>query len=185
MVVKLVGVDLATVPERCGVCVIENSVVTYVGQGAARATHPEWLVEYCSEAAVVAIDVPFGWPVSFIRDLRGYKIGAALDRHRRRYTYRATDAWIADTLPELLQRSIRPPRPLSVSADRIGATAMVGTLLLNCLSSTSFSICPWRDRDDPSVLEVYRLQVFGPGVYLTGRTSTSRWLSMRWWRLLA
>ena len=83
---------------------------------------------------MVAVDVPFGWPEPFIRALGGYEIGMALNRDRRSYLRRSTDTYVAELLPELLQRTARPPNPLAVAADELGVTAMVGTILLNALS---------------------------------------------------
>lgn len=131
---KLVGIDFAATPRNCGVCVLEDEVITHIGHGIARAKHPEWLVEYCAGAGAVAADVPFGWPKPFIRALAGYEIGIALNRDRRRYLRRSTDAFITQALPELLQREANPPNPLTVAADKLGVNAIVGTVLLNALS---------------------------------------------------
>jgi predicted nuclease with RNAse H fold len=80
---KLVGIDLATEPRTCGVCVTEGRTTTHVGHGYAEPLHPSRLLEHCSGADAVGIDVPFGWPVRFIEALCSYEIGKAFDRERR------------------------------------------------------------------------------------------------------
>ncbi len=59
---RRVGIDMAADPRNCAVCVLEDEFVGYVRLGTGAAEHPEWLFEHCSEASVVAVDVPFGWP---------------------------------------------------------------------------------------------------------------------------
>ncbi len=151
---KTVGVDLAADPRNCGVCVLEEDVITHVTRGSRNAAHPDWLLDHCSGAQVVAVDVPFGWPKPFADALKSYEIGVALDRDRKRYLYRTTDTWITDKLPRLLAREVGPPRPLSVSADKLGVTAMVGTLLLDGLRD-EFDLSPQGDASFPAVVEVY------------------------------
>ena len=38
---KLVGIDFAANPRNCGVCVLEDEVITHIGHGIAHAKHPE------------------------------------------------------------------------------------------------------------------------------------------------
>jgi hypothetical protein len=78
----------------------------------------------------------------------------ALDHDRRPYRLRRTDAWIAETLPQCLSRSVRPPTPFSVSTDKLGATAMVGTILLRALAG-EFRLSPRQSSVPRAVLEVY------------------------------
>lgn len=151
---RYVGIDLSTDPRKCGICVTEDDVVVHAGGGDRSSEHPDWLLGYCREAQAVAVDVPFGWPAPFVEALKDYEIGVALDRDRRPYLYRTTDAWITETLPRHLARDVRPPAPFSVSADKLGATAMVGTVLLAGLSP-AFHLSPRIGGTRPAVVEVY------------------------------
>ncbi|MDP9454195.1 MAG: DUF429 domain-containing protein [Actinomycetota bacterium] len=151
---RFVGVDLATEPEACGVCALEGNAVAYVGRGSASHEHPDWLLEHCSRADAVGVDVPFGWPAPFVEALRGHEIGVAFGRDRRRYRLRTTDVWIADALPKRLARDRGRPTPFSVSTDKLGATAMVGTVLLGLLSD-GFRLSPRQSAVPRAVLEVY------------------------------
>lgn len=103
---------------------------------------------------VVAVDVPFGWPNPLARALEAYEIGVALDRDRTQYMYRTTDSWLTNHLPSLLARDVKPPKPFAVGADKLGVTAMVGTVLLNGLSG-AFNLSPRNRAAFPSVVEVY------------------------------
>ncbi len=151
---RFVGVDLATEPEACGVCALEENAVAYVGHGNASHEHPDWLLEHCSGSDAVGVDVPFGWPAPFVEALRDHEIGVAFGRDRRRYRLRTTDVWVADALPKRLARDRRRPTPFSVSTDKLGATAMVGTVLLSSLSE-SFRLSPRQSGVPRAVLEVY------------------------------
>jgi hypothetical protein len=44
--VKLIGIDLSTHPRDCGVCMLENNAVTYIGHGSSINEHPDfaWLL---------------------------------------------------------------------------------------------------------------------------------------------
>ncbi len=150
---KFVGIDLSVHPTNCGVCVLEENAVVHVKYGSS-AQHPEWLLEYCSGANAVGVDVPFGWPKPYVDALRDYEIGVALEHDRRPYRLRTTDVWITETLPKCLTRPVKPPTPFSVSTDKLGATAMVGTRLLSALSG-EFEVWPWQDIVPRAVLEVY------------------------------
>jgi len=144
--VRLIGIDLAAAPVRTGVCVLDNGVVLHIGVGSTNCGHPSWLVDHCIGANVVAIDVPFGWPKPFTEGLAEYRIGYRLGSPRHRYQLRATDLWIRDKFP--------PLRPISVSTDKLGTTAIVGTNLLHALSG-EFKLAPTSSGVDRSVIEVY------------------------------
>ena len=152
---KIVGIDLSTSPRKCGVCVLEDDAISCVTHGRGSASDSDWLLEYCSEAQVVAIDVPFGWPKPFADALQRYRIGVALDPDRSRYMYRSTDLWVRNELPDRLPRNATRPRPLSVTADRLGATAMFGTILLNSLCDEGFRLSPRTGDPFPVAIEVY------------------------------
>lgn len=100
------------------------------------------------------MDVPFGWPKPFVEALTGYEIGVALDRDRRRYLRRVADAFVTETLPQRLPSEVRPPNPFAVAADKLGVTALVGTVLLKALSD-EFRLSPRGSCIHPVVIEVY------------------------------
>jgi len=117
--------------------------------------HPGWMLQYCSnDVDFVAIDVPFGWPKPFVEALIGYEISMAFVDPGQRYQLRETDLWVRDALPRHLSRS-GGPNPLSVSTDRIGATAMVGTVLLHALADRGFSLLPSTGNRSRAAVEVY------------------------------
>jgi predicted nuclease with RNAse H fold len=153
---KLVGIDLSTDPGKCGVCVLEDALITYVGLGDSALQHPQWLLVHCAGADVVAIDVPFGWPKPLVDSLASYVIGVPLNRNRRQYQLRTTDLWVKQTLPL--------SNPKSVSTDKLGSTAIVGTNLLHDLSRKGFGLSPQESGAHPTVIEVYpaaSLQAWG------------------------
>lgn len=151
---KLVGIDLSTDPNKTGVCTVDGYRTSADLCKGPDAEHIVRLLKYCGGADAIAIDVPFGWPKPFIEALTGYEIGVALERDRRQYLRRATDAWIIKTLPDHLRREAKPPNPMAVAADKLGATAMVGTTLLNALSGT-FRLSPRESGVSQAVMEVY------------------------------
>ncbi|MDQ4062570.1 MAG: DUF429 domain-containing protein [Actinomycetota bacterium] len=144
---KLVGIDFSTTPRACGICVLEGGAITHVGRGNNAAEHPDWLVGHCAEATVVAVDVPFGWPRPFMEALSCYRIGDALDLPREQYRLRATDFWIKENIP--------PLQPLSVSTDKLGSTAIVGTKLLHAVGNEGFRLSPRSAARSATVVEVY------------------------------
>lgn len=151
---KLVGIDLSTNPKNCGICIIEDDEVAYVGQGSRDTKHPAKIREYCTGANVVALDVPFGWPKPFATALAEYNVGHALDANRERYRLRTTDIWLVQELPQQFTFSTKPPNPFSVSADKLGGTAMMGTMLLQALSD-EFELSPRNGQVRPAVIETY------------------------------
>jgi predicted nuclease with RNAse H fold len=151
---KLVGLDLSASPRNCGICVLEDNTITHVGLGERNPNYPRTLHEYCVGSDVVAIDAPFGWPKLFTETLTNYRIGSAFDLDREQYRLRRTDIWITRELPQRLVRNARPPNPFSVSTDKLGVTAMVGTVLLNVLAN-EFHLSPREGGIRPAVIEVY------------------------------
>jgi hypothetical protein len=154
--VKFVGIDLSANPRDCGICILEDDAVAHVSYGSKMADHPDWLVDLCTGADVVAVDVPFGWPKLFIETLKGYEIGTALERDRRGYRFREIDLWLTEELPRKVAHrwSSVPPKPLSVSTDKLGSTTMVGTILLEALAGY-FLLSPRESSLRPASIEVY------------------------------
>ncbi|MGH2954090.1 MAG: DUF429 domain-containing protein [Solirubrobacterales bacterium] len=123
---KTLGIDLAAQPKNTAACLIEWR------RGAAEVATlaSDWtdddLLAAADGCAKVGIDSPFGWPDEFVDALVAHHRGEAAwpgrdesspaeqDAFRRRLRFRATDRFCHE----------RGLRPLSVSTDRIGVTAM-------------------------------------------------------------
>ena len=122
------GIDLATVPKKTGACQVEwghhSARVTFVRVGWS----DDELLAAIDEADWVGIDAPFGWPVGFVAAMRGYaerRVWPGDGREPLRL--RATDRFVRE------QTGLTP---MSVSADRIGATAMRCASLLTRVGET-------------------------------------------------
>jgi hypothetical protein len=116
----VLGIDLAAAPKRTYACTLDEH------GGALRAEvhaacDDDALRTLAAGRGKVAIDAPFGWPRAFVD---------ALDAHRRFEAWPAPDDEPPETFrTELSYRAtdrvtMRTRRPLSVSTDRIGVTAM-------------------------------------------------------------
>jgi predicted nuclease with RNAse H fold len=115
---KALGIDLATESKKTGVVIVEvDAAGNAVAHRIAEPVSDDLLVTLAREVDVIGIDAPFGWPRGFTEALaahgagQGWPPGAnrALLRHREtdRAVHAATGIW-----------------PLSVSTDKLGATAM-------------------------------------------------------------
>lgn len=118
---RTVGIDLAAKAKKTVACSIEwqrgRAAVTYLESGLGDSD----LVECIEGADKVGIDAPFGWPDEFVSAVAGHHgmqpwpgvdAGDA-DEFRSRLSFRETDRHVRDVR-----------RPLSVSTDKIGVTAM-------------------------------------------------------------
>jgi predicted nuclease with RNAse H fold len=125
------GIDLSADPARTAACLItwrEGSPgrVEFLLAGSEDATRldDDGLVAMIAEADLSGIDAPFGWPVAFVEAVRNWSerktwsTGPDVTDLR----YRATDLRIPG-----------PRRPLSVSTDLIGVTAMRCAAILDAL----------------------------------------------------
>lgn len=151
---RTLGVDLATEPERTGVCVLSwSSGDVRVASIAVGATDHD-LLAAIDETDQVGIDAPFGWPAAFTRALGPYadrRVWPGSDRRALRL--RSTDRFVHE---------LTGLTPMSVSADRIGATAMRCAWLLSRLADGSR--LPDDPREPARVAEVYpaaALKVWG------------------------
>jgi len=115
---KILGIDLATEPSKTGVVMLEvDSTGHQVAHRVDGFPNDDLLVALAKEADVIGVDAPFGWPMGFIESLSEHGAGRpwlpgadrASLRHRRTdlAVHAATGIW-----------------PLSVSTDKLGATAM-------------------------------------------------------------
>lgn len=128
---SVLGIDLAASAKKTYACVLEPA------DGDLRAElvggcDDDTLLELAGGCDKVAIDAPFGWPNDFVD---------ALNAHR------AFGAWPApdDESPEIFRASLsfratdrvvmHTRRPLSVSTDKLGVTAMRCAFLLHRWSS--------------------------------------------------
>jgi|GEM_PF-3301325 len=114
-----------------------------------------------NEQVTVAIDVPFGWPVRFNDALNNYEIGEPFgipgqgnDNHDH-YFYRYTERVLMNANPAGI-----PGDPFSVSTDKIGRTAMLGSIILhnltNAVPELGFRIQLYpRFNHERKIIEVY------------------------------
>jgi hypothetical protein len=127
MPMRVLGIDLAAQAKRTYGCILDDA------DGVLEAElHPR-----CADAAVfdlardterVAIYAPFGWPVEFVDALNAHQAFEPWpapnhenpDAFRASLSFRATDRVVMHTR-----------RPLSVSTDKLGATAMRCAYLLD------------------------------------------------------
>lgn len=159
-----VGVDLAAEPAKTAVASIVWSGGTASVRDVRVPADDDQIIEAILRADKTGIDCPLGWPVPFIDFLLEHRDGhvvapkdVAGRAWRRRLAYRATDL-------EVMRIVGRPP--LSVSADRIGHTAMRCASLLATLAERGR---PVDRRGGGAVVEVYpaaSLKQWG----LTGRS---------------
>ena len=116
------GIDLSSQPTNTAVCRIK-----WTDDGTAIASKPEGrcddltLDKHISEADVVGIDAPFGWPMAFAASVGSWTAQIWTVDLRDRMRFRTTD--IATHQRTSLW-------PLSVSSDRIALPAMRAMALL-------------------------------------------------------
>lgn len=152
---ETVGIDLAVRPARTGVC-----LATWSGSSVSvrfpKATDDSGLLALLGGTCErVAIDVPLGWPVDFVESVNHYMSGtdagwpadpwsAERDWTSSYFRLRETDQHVA---------LVGQLRPLSVSADKLGATAMKAAWLLSAARAQGVRV----DRSGVSgrILEAY------------------------------
>ncbi|MDP9223112.1 MAG: DUF429 domain-containing protein [Actinomycetota bacterium] len=145
--VRTLGVDFASQSKGTVGCWITWS------QGLALVGPPihdigdETLTSLIREASRTGIDVPFGWPDEFVAELDRHRTFAPWQTPESREDhlfFRATDRHV---------RAITGQVPLSVSADKIGRTAVRAARVLFELRASGASID--RSGETGKVLEVY------------------------------
>ncbi len=127
------GIDLSADPAKTAACSIAweegrpgRVDRLLVGSDAGTPLGNDELIAMIREADLSGIDAPFGWPVRFVEavrtwgELKGWKAGTDVTELR----YRVTDLRVPG-----------PRRPLSVSTDLIGVTAMRCAAILDALGS--------------------------------------------------
>jgi len=120
--VLTVGIDLASQAAKTAICRIEWSDHRAVVQDPIIGVSDADLLRLIPSAAKVGIDCPFGWPDSF---------AAAVAAHRSFAPWPETD--LVDLRYRYTDRVVTAiaRRPLSVSSDLIGVTAMRCARLLS------------------------------------------------------
>lgn len=145
-----VGVDLAAEPAGTAIAWIEWSATGAVVRDLTGPATDDAVVAAIRQADKAGIDCPLGWPAEFVTFVQAHQTGnlvipdgiAGRD-WRRRLAYRHTD---------LVVHQQTKLMPLSVSADRIGHTAMRCAALLARLAPSGQPI----DRSGTgTVVEVY------------------------------
>jgi predicted nuclease with RNAse H fold len=145
-----VGVDLAAEPAGTAVATIAWSAGRAWVRGLVVGADDDAVVAAIDGADKVGIDCPLGWPVAFVEFVSAHHEGhvtapddVAGRDWRRRLAYRVTDEVVRETVGRW---------PLSVSADRIGHTAMRTAGLLARLARNGHPV----DRSGAGVVvEVY------------------------------
>lgn len=120
---RVLGIDLATEPRKTGAIFLESTESGLpVASLGPRVLHDDALVAAASTADVVSIACPLGWPLPFIAAVSAHARFSswASGDDRSELLYRETD---------LIVRNLPGGSALSVSADRLGATAMRCALL--------------------------------------------------------
>lgn len=135
---QTLGIDLSVQRQLTGLCVLrwmDDGVEAAFPGVPDDAELPSFVAERCGES--IAIDAPLGWPQDFARAIQRYMFAGTGDWHdgatdfaSSYHRLRETDRWIVDNVTGF---NNKPVRPLSVSADKLGATAMKAAWLLSRL----------------------------------------------------
>lgn len=128
------GIDLSTTAKKTAVAEItwhgDDATLTSLTVGA----DDDDLVDLIGRVDKTGIDCPLGWPVAFVDFVSAHRSGGrglVVPETRRPLLLRATDLHTTDRAGV---------RPLSVTADRIGATAMRCAVLLFRLVSDGAAV---------------------------------------------
>lgn len=124
---KVLGIDLAAGTKKTYACAVEDQDGRLVAKLYA-GCDDERLIALATGRQKVAIDAPFGWPRAFVEAVGAHRRFEAWPAQecgspaafRAALSFRATDRLVTHTR-----------RPLSVSTDKLGVTAMRCALLLD------------------------------------------------------
>ena len=178
----IIGIDLATKLENVGVYFIKGGKgeVAYIQKEKTKDVELNLIdgikiIKYTNESitsdflfkfvktlcgntknVLIAIDVPFGWPIDFVNFVNGHQAVQSIDEknknlknlyekissgERETFSKRLTDRSI-NTEQEVKDKKEKEKKntsikitPLSVSTDKLGATAIVGADLIRRLTS--------------------------------------------------
>lgn len=147
---ETLGIDLSADEKKTGVALLRwEGGHARLFQLSVGASDPD-LILAMSTAGKTGIDCPLGWPLDFVSFIANHREGHVVVPEglaadwRRNLSYRRTDLHLRSTVPGI--------QGLSVSADRIGATAMRCAALLSGLAATGRPVA--RSGTGP-VAEVY------------------------------
>lgn len=145
-----VGVDLAAEAAGTAVAWLDWSAAGAVVRDVVHPAGDGDVVAAIGQASKAGIDCPLGWPDEFVSFVHAHRTGTiaipegvAGRDWRRRLAYRVTDLAVRDQTGRM---------PLSVSADRIGHTAMRCAAILARLANHGY---PVDRRGTGIVVEVY------------------------------
>ncbi len=118
----LIGIDLASKPKRTAACLIRWAEPIIVGTPTLDLDDSA-LIGLMRRADRIGMDIPFGWPMEFARQVSIHSAGGAwtIPHTDARLTLCATDRFVERT---------NGRRSLSVSTDKIGVPAMRAAHLL-------------------------------------------------------
>jgi predicted nuclease with RNAse H fold len=132
----VLGIDLAAGPKKTYACVLRARAGSLCAELHERCDDRR-LLELAAGCLKVAVDAPFGWPREFV---------LALEAHRRFETWPAPD----EGAPEVFRAALsfratdrvvmHTRRPLSVSTDKLGVTAMRCAHLLSRWASAGSGV---------------------------------------------
>ena len=136
----ILGIDLAAQPVKTGVILLTSTEDgSWEASTLDGAATDDRLVEAVRHSDRVGVDAPLGWPVDFVKALNAHSDRRAwpgsVDRDR--LTHRDTDRAVRSRLPGV--------RPLSVSADKLGITAMRCALLQHRWATEVWGVYEPRD----------------------------------------
>lgn len=156
------GIDLSSQEKNTSAC--------YVCWDGKTSATIEWLdPPLCDEKLLAAmckadrtaIDAPFGWPVEFVKAIRAWQSGTwPKDPRNDELRLRVTDRYVKE----------QGNNPLSVSSDRIAATARRAAELLDKFYDGSARI----DRVSGKVIETYPVAALRAWGIITENYSTYR-----------
>lgn len=142
------GVDLAAEPARTGIAVIREQTdqQRIVIEEARLGADDDALVEWVIAAAKTGVDVPLGWPQTFVEHVLAHSTGGLTGLTtsdidwRRSMAMRRTDLMVGERLGL---------RPLSVATDRIAYPALRWSVIearlrsagIDCARDGSGSVC--------------------------------------------
>jgi predicted nuclease with RNAse H fold len=115
------GIDLSSMPEGTAACSIIWTNNTAIAAPPAVGCTDNELDALISEADMIGIDAPFGWPEEFVAAVTNWTADAWSSDSRDRFQFRETDRAVRERLKRW---------PLSVSTDRIALPAMRAMALL-------------------------------------------------------
>lgn len=128
---RVIGIDLSAQPLKTFACILDDAGADLVASVTAGCDDGE-LRRLAAGCRRVAIDAPFGWPDEFVDAVVAHRAmqpwpapsGGDPAAYRAALSFRATDRVVSQTR-----------RPLSVSTDKLGVTAMRCAALLDRWSS--------------------------------------------------